>query len=98
MGGVAVTYLGDPKRPESHVGFARECGDGELTSFRRTVNRTALRADGGGGVACSHFYCLVLDAHWLSVGWVKCIKTWYTHLIGVQFFVRDGEWHIGNQG
>lgn len=86
-----MTYLGDPKRPESHVCFARECGDSESTSFRRMENQTALCADGGGGVTCSHFYCLVLGAHWLSVGWVRCIKTCYTHLTGVQFFVRNGE-------
>lgn len=51
---VPVTYLSAPKGPELRVCFARECGNGKSTDFGRTVNLTALRANGGGGVDCNH--------------------------------------------
>lgn len=55
------------------------------------MNLAALRADGSCSVAYSHFYLLVLGAHWLSAGWVRCSFN------GSSLFASDGKWHIGDR-
>lgn len=50
-----VTYISDPKEPELHVCYAKECGDDKSTRFGLTVNQTALCADEDDGITCSNF-------------------------------------------
>lgn len=73
------------QKGQSCVYFAMECGDGELASFGLKVNQAALHVYGSGGVTYSHFYWLVLGAHWLSDGWFRCIKAQYSQSKGVLF-------------